>query len=357
MLFRSKKDDLKKDAWISVVKDSWLYNESRSWGAPLKGFQGENFFSTPNPKIGAVFTYYLREDLKTMKEKRKDVEKEKIKKGEPVYYPSADSIRMEDNYPDPYLLFYIMDDGGNIVRKLKAAAKKGISRITWDLRYNSPGQINFKVPDPSNPYDVAENGHLSLPGNYKVSLAKFEDGKITELVPSQSFKVNSLNAASLPATDKKALADFCKKVSEIRRAVAGSDSFLEELTSNIKFIKQAIFEAPSAMPDAAFQVNNLEKRLANINIKLNGDASLARREFETPTSISSRINSMESTLWGTSAAPTQTFIQSYETASKQFSLLLEELNNVNVDIKKMEDQLEQNKAPYTPGRLPVWKDK
>ncbi len=74
-----KKDDLKKEAWIAPIKDSWLFNESRLWGAPLKGFQGEAFYSAPNPKVGAVFTYYLNEDLKSLKEKRKAIEKEKIK--------------------------------------------------------------------------------------------------------------------------------------------------------------------------------------------------------------------------------------------------------------------------------------
>ena len=106
-----------------------MFNESRSWGAPLKGFQGESFFSVPNPKVGAVFTYYLKDDLKTMKEKRKELEKEKIKAGQPLTYPSADSIRLEDNYPDPYLLFTVSDEGGNVIRKLKAPAKKGMSRI------------------------------------------------------------------------------------------------------------------------------------------------------------------------------------------------------------------------------------
>ncbi len=350
-----KKDDLKKEAFITPIKDSWLYNESRSWGAPLKGFQGESFYSTPNPKVGAVFTYYLKDDLKTIKEKRKDIEKEKIKAGEPVSYPSADSIRIEDNYPDPYLLFIVTDDGGNVIRKLKAPAKKGMSRITWDFRYSSPGPINFSTPDPSNPYDVPELGSPAMPGNYKVSLSKFDDGKITELVAPQSFKVNSLNAATLPATDKKALDEFCKKVSEMRRVVASADSYRDELVNKIKFIKQAIIETSAAIPDAATQVNDLSKRLNNVNTKLNGDASLTRREFETNTSISARVGAMEGSLWTASAAPSQTFIQSFETSGKQLTPLLDELKKIDADIRKLEDLLEQNKAPYTPGRMPVWK--
>ena len=38
-----KKEDLKKDAVIFPVKDSWMFIEGRQWGSPLKGFQGESF--------------------------------------------------------------------------------------------------------------------------------------------------------------------------------------------------------------------------------------------------------------------------------------------------------------------------
>ncbi len=349
-----KKEDLEKTAWIAPVKDSWMYQESRSWGAPLKGFQGESFYSAPNPKIGAVFTYYLKNDLKTLREKRTEAESEKKKAGANIYYPSADSMRLEDNYPDPYLLFVISDESGNVVRKIKSSPKKGINRITWDFRYNSPGEISFKSPDPTNPYDVAETGYLAMPGNYKVSMSKYEDGKLTELVPAQSFKVNLLNVSTLPVADKKVLDDFCKKVSELRRAFASADSYRDELNGKIKYIKQAIIETPATLPNAESDLRTIEQKLADLNMKLNGDASLAKREFETPTSLNSRIGSIESLLWTTSTAPTKTSMQSYEIAVKQFTPLLESLKSIDSDIKKLESFLEKNKAPYTPGRLPEW---
>ncbi len=357
LLRKIKKEDLKKDAWIAETKNSWLFNEAGAWGSTLKGFQGENFFTTPNPKVGAVFTYYLKDDLKTLKDKRKELEKERIKENQPIFYPTPDSIRMEDMYPDPYLLFTITDDGNNIVRKIKSPAKKGISRITWDFRYNSPGEINFKTPDPTNPYDVPETGYPAMPGNYKVSLSKFEDGVITELVPPQPFKVSSLNSTSLPASDKKALDDFYKKVSEIRRVVASADAFRGELVNKVKYIKQAIIDAPATLPSAISDLHMVERNLNDINAKLNGDASLAKREFETLPSLSGRVGTIEGSLWTSSAAPTQTSIQSYEIASRELTPLLDKLKKADDDIKKLESLLEKSKAPYTPGRLPVWENK
>lgn len=347
-----KNEDLEKEAWVAGIKDSWLFHESRSWGAPLKGFQGEGFYSAPNPKVGAVFTYYLKEDLKTLKEKRKEKEKAKIKTGDPVYYPPADSIRLEDNYPDPYLLFTITDETGNVVRKMKAPAKKGISRITWDFRYNSPGPVSFSTPDPTNPYDVPEIGYPAMPGNYKVSLSKFEDGKIIEIAPFRSFRVNALNASSMNSEELNTYDDFCKKVSEARRQASSTDAYRGELVNKIKFIKQAILEAPSSIPDVTKQVNEIEKRLSQVSMKLNGDASLARREFETPASINSRISAIEGSLWYASAPPTQTFYKSYDIVKRQLPVVIDEIKKIDADIKIVEEILEQNKAPYTPGRVP-----
>lgn len=348
-------DAFQKEAFILPVKDALMYNEWRKWGSPLKGFQGESFFATPNPAIGAVFTYYLKDDIKTIKEKRQAAEKEKIKKGNPVFYPSIDSLRLEDEQAEPYLLFTITDNSGAIVRKLKAAAKKGLNRIVWDLRYASAGPVNFHTPDPSNPYDQLETGYLAMPGSYKVSLSKFEDGIITELVAPVSFNAKSLYSDAISQTEKKQLTDFCKKVSDLRRAVGAADSYRAELSSKMKFIKAAVIEAPEKLEAIPAQLLAIEKKLASINTQLNGDATLAKREFETAPAISGRVSSIEYTLWGVSAAPTQTFITSFEIASTQFNSVISALKAVDEDIKKVEAILEQNKAPYTPGRLPDWK--
>ncbi|MEO6539879.1 MAG: hypothetical protein ABIN74_02765, partial [Ferruginibacter sp.] len=59
-------------------------------------------------------------------------------------------------------------------------------------------------------------------------------------------------------------------------------------------------------------------------------------------------------LWSTTAAPTTTFINNYAIAVKQFTPVYNELKAIGVEIKNIENTLEQNKAPYTPGRLPDW---
>lgn len=123
-------------------------------------------------------------------------------------------------------------------------------------------------------------------------------------------------------------------MSELRRATAAADSYRGELVNKIKYIKSAIISTQLQQDEVTGQVHAVERRLIASDIKMNGDASLARREFETPPSISGRISAIEFTLWNATSAPTQTAINSFDIASKQFAALLPELKSIDEEIKR-----------------------
>ncbi|MBL7923136.1 MAG: glycosyl hydrolase, partial [Bacteroidia bacterium] len=239
---------------------------------------------------------------------------------------------------------------GNPVRKLKTAAKKGIKRIHWDLRYSGTAPVSFYTPDPNNPWDQLETGPLALPGTYRVSLSKFEDGLLTELVAPQSFSVRSLNLNTLSAPDKKAYDDFCRKVSELRRQSGFANEQKNELNNKLKYIKPALIETPAAPAALVQSVQKIQDRLQVLQIKLSGDGSLAKREFETPPSINDRIGAIESGMWNTTCAPTGTYTNSFAIAEKQLKEAQAEIRSIASDIGAIEKQLDALKAPWTPGR-------
>lgn len=350
-----KKEDLEKTATIFPVKDALMYVPATPLGVRGKGFQGESFYTAPNPAVGALFTYYLKDELKTLKDKRKEVEQEKIKRGDAPYYPSMDSLRMEDQQPAPHLLFTITDDNGNVVRRIQSPARKGINRITWDFRYAPFGPVDMSPFDESFVFSSRETGYLAMPGNYKVSLSKFEDGQYTELVPPTPFKAVALNTGTLPEADRAAVAAFSKKVAELRRVAAAADEYREELANKIRYMKQAIIETPNLPLTVSKTIYDLEKRLTAVNIQMNGDNSVSKREFETLPSLNGRINNIIGGLWSTTSAPTTTYQQSYELAAKDFSPVLAELKSIGEEVKKLDELLEKSGAPYTPGRVPVWR--
>ncbi|MEZ4900728.1 MAG: hypothetical protein R2822_02705 [Spirosomataceae bacterium] len=320
-----------------------------------EGLSGRKLFCYLQSHGGSVFTYYLKDDIKTLKEKRKEKEKALIAANKDVPYPSIDSLRIEDTQPAPYLLFTITDADGNPIRRIKAPAKKGLQRIIWDFRYDAPDPVNFNEPDPMNFFSGPDLGPMAVAGDYKVSLSKFEEGLFTELVAPQPFKVVSLNTVTLPVADKKALDDFAKKAMALARATGGTQSFYGELNNKMRFLKAAWQHTPKASTDLQAQIANIEKQLLDIRTSLFGDATLSRREFETPTSMLEKAYRITGNLIGTSAAPTQTMQAAYQSLSKQLTTVVAALKKTHADITTLENTLDGAGAPHTPGRMPEWK--
>src|SRR5262249_52539861 len=73
---------LLREAMLCSVRDAVQYIPTRQYGLPGKAFQGAAFYAAENPPFGAVFTYHLKDAIKSEKQKRRDVEKEAAKKGD-----------------------------------------------------------------------------------------------------------------------------------------------------------------------------------------------------------------------------------------------------------------------------------
>ncbi len=349
------KETLKKDAYIFPIKDASMFIEASPFGFPGVGFMGASFYSAPNPKVGAVFTYYLKDDIKSLKEIRRDEEKEKQKKNENIKYPAYNTLLNEKEEPESYLLFTITDEQGNVIRKIKEDPKKGVNRIVWDFRYNPFTPVSLKPVDTSIPWNQPDLGYMVVPGKYKVSLSKFQDGVFTELVPPQEFVCKSLNIASLPAEDKLALDKFNKKVAELTRAISGADAYMKSLDDKIKYFEKAVIDGADVPDDSYSTVIKIKKELDDFNRKLNGDPLIAQYEGGSPTSVKERVDLITSSLWATTSAPTTTYIKSYDVAADQFGGLLDKLKSIDTEVKTLESKLEKYGAPYTPGRFPEWK--
>lgn len=345
---------LKKNAEIFPIKDALMFIQANPLGFKGEAFQGAGFFSAPNPEVGAVFTYYLKDEFKSLKEIRRETEKEKQKKGEDIKFPSYEILEKESEEPESYLLFTITDSEGKTVRKIKADATKGVNRIVWDFRYTPYTPVSLEPFDNSIPWYEPDKGYMVVPGKYFVSLSKFEEGKFTELVLPQEFNCKSLNNTTLPAEDKAALDMFNKKVAELTRAITGADAFRKELVDKIAFLKKAVLEAANVPNNTYKNIIDIENELRKVNKNLNGDQLRGRYEGAVPTSVKQRVELITGALWSTTAAPTTTFKKSYDAAASKFDGILDDLKSVEQKIKDVESELERYGAPYTPGRFPDW---
>jgi hypothetical protein len=342
---------LEKEAHLFSIKDALMFIPERG-----RYGQGETYFKARNPELGAVFTFYLKESIKTLDQKRKEAEKKAGEKGVDIKYPTMEELRTEDIEPKPYLLFTITDESGQVVHRLKTPAKAGVQRITWDLRYPSPMPVRL-TSEPESPFGRRGGmGMLVMPGKYSVTLEKYVNGELTPLAGPQTFQVIPLKNTILPAKDRKAMVEFQAKVSELARVVRGTVSAAQSIDERTKIIKKALHLTPKASLQLMTQAENIENQLREILRTLNGDSSISKRNENQPPSISSRISRLMYGYMRSTAEPTQTMKDQYRITGEEFEPQLEKLRLlVEKDLKKLELEMEAVGAPWTPGRIPVWK--
>jgi hypothetical protein len=336
------------------VRDPWLYIQGDLWDSREKGSMGAEFFTAPNPPFGAVFTYYLKDGVKSQKALRREREIELEKAGGDTPYPTWEALRAEDREEAPALFLMVRDADGKLVRQVAGDAGKGLHRSAWDLRLPAPDPIDL-APRGERPYwELPPVGPLALPGEYSVRLAIQKDGVLQEVDESQTFVVKALNASPEITDNRKALQAFQLKVADMQRAVSGTSSAITELGQRIAYMRAAIVQTPATGEAERTNLRDLASRLADISVAVNGDSTVASRNEPAPMSISSRVSSLYYGLVFSQASIAGSYEASFQVAADEFGAALASLRTLDADITTLEETLEIKGAPWTPGRIPEW---
>ena len=162
----------------------------------------------------------------------------------------------------------------------------------------------------------------------------------------------------MSASDRAAQEQFLRKTTRLYRAVSGALHTSEEVESRLKAIREALRETPAAEKQLGAVADGLEQREREIRRVLRGDVEMAKRSENVPSSISERVNSIIEGERFSLAKPTQSHIDSYNIAAAEFGEQLGKLRTlVEVDLSKLEKDMEAAGAPWTPGRVPEWSEK
>jgi hypothetical protein len=255
----------------------------------------------------------------------------------------------------------VFDASGNAVRRLNAANASGFQRIAWDLRYPAPS-LPPEAPSEGDE-DVAAQfrpqagGPLVMPGKYVFRLFRKANGVVTEVGQAQTFNVVADTVAPVRPQDRQALAEFQLKVAKLYRAVSGSVRTGEEMKTRLKAIRRALNETPTANPKLSETADRLDRELNDFMRVVRGDVVLAARNENVAASISDRVQNIMGGQRFAIQRPTQTHVDNYAIAAQQFGTELAKLRQmVDVDLRDLEKQMEAAGAPWTPGRVPEWKE-
>ena len=336
-----------KDAYLFPVADALMYVQT---GARYG--QGSMPYYGKNPQFGATFTYYVKEVPKTIKQQRLKKEKELFKNGEKIHQPTIDELKIEERQQQPYFVFTIKDEAGNIVKEIFKPASKGVNRLNWNLQY--AGFNPIKVDEFNPTANKNERGFPVLPGKYSVTLDQVFDGERKHLAGPVEFKTKVLNNTSLPSEDRAQLVAFQNQVKEIIQTMNGAEKYMGEMEKRIASVRQTIQNTPSVPFELGNQSRKIAEKLDDIYFELDGIPAKASWEEVPPAIVplNKRVQHIVWGLWSSTSEPTQTMKDNYAIIIEEFPPILNQLKEMDEELKTIEGELEKYGAPWTPGRLP-----
>ena len=204
-----------------------------------------------------------------------------------------------------------------------------------------------------------EGGPLVTPGKYRVRLSLRQDGKVTEVEAAERiFTVVAHGTTAATEDERKALAAFQKKANGLKRATRSALDAANALQTRLGEIKRAVDQTPSLTAKDRQGVLALERQLRSILRELRGDVELRRRQENTPQSITEKVEAIVDEQYFSLSPPTRTHQRLYDEAGAALAKELAKLRQMTEkDVPAIEKALEAAGAPYTPGRLPEWKEK
>ena len=168
-----KDDSLKQDAMLLPVRTALSFENNYPLGLPKQAFQGDGYYRGENLGSAALFTYFIKDKVTSLKDQRIKEEEKVAKAGKDNTYPTFDQLDKERNEEKARLYLTITDAQGQIVRKITLPADQaGLQRINWDLRSAPKDPVHQGGDDFYNPFESASEGPKVAPGTYTATLSR-----------------------------------------------------------------------------------------------------------------------------------------------------------------------------------------
>lgn len=310
--------------------------------------QGDMYFHAPNPPFGAVFTYYLAEEIRSLKDERAAAEKERIKANEDVAFPDWERLEREAREDAPAIVFTVSTIEGDVIRYIEAPAKAGFQRTAWDLRYPA---VDPWLPEAERAEQYAPPaGVLVAPGTYRVSMSQRIDGVLTNLNQEQEFEVVSIREPTLAGTSQEERIVFSRRVDELRRAVLGTVKSIDETLTQLGAIKEVLENSTADMALYA-RANALQKLIGEQRDRLAGGPLRGEFSVNGPVPVTARLQHAAYGSVTSAHGPTTTQRDSLRMAGTDYGEIGAELTRlVDRDYAALLNALDAAGVPWTPGR-------
>lgn len=333
---------LKEEATLFPTRDAWWYIPRPDLSFDdKKGSQGASHYVAPNPDFGAVFTYYLKDGLKTSKEKRQEIEKKN--KGKDIVFPGWDKVEAERTEQKPQIVLTISNQKGKVIRRINGPVKSGFHRVAWDLRYPASEAISLKSQnDSSDP----PKGFMAVPGQYTATLSKIVEGKVTQLSTPVSFTVKRLYEGALKGAAVEKVAEFWRNFEEIGDKVSSLDLQIGKEKKRIKAMRIALQRANVAPGDLDNRLHVLEQSMSNLNKELYGNSAKQQIGEKNKPTIGDRMFAIYRGVDRSTYGPTDTHQETMQIITNQIGRLTAKFNAIRNESISLSKAMRDAGAPF-----------
>lgn len=306
-------NQMNQEATLFEPRKAWWYIERSVLDFDdARGSQGSQLYVAPNPDFGAVFTYYLQNDLESLEERRQASEKGKTGN---IPFQGWDDLAEETREMAPFVYLEITDQNGNVVNREKAdSSKKGFHRVTWNLRVGASQALTL---DGST---SEMNGLLCAPGNYQATLHKYERGVFSQIAGPVDVKVEPLMKGTLPGSPMDQVIAFWREYEDVSRDVSALSI---ELAKSRKMSEKLFTAAAHANvgADILTQVTALQKQLGALDTQLNGNPAKNQIGEKSKPTLGARLFALTRGVELSTYGPTQTHKETMRIIKKQMATI------------------------------------
>ncbi len=306
--------------------------------------QGADYFIAKNPPYGAVFSYYLSDDHKTMAAERKGREK-KLHKNQDVPFPGWDALDEEKNQAKPSALLVVKNASGKIVDRVTGTLEKGFHRVAWDLTTPVATNLdtNMKKKDDD---DDSRSSIMVEPGTYSVTLYKNVDGNVSQLGDTQTFTVERIrqNVLQNPEADK--IAAFLEDLKSFSTTFDVTVHNFNKAEKKVKAFDKALRYVNTAPGPIEAEIAKIRETLFSLKQALFGNSSKGEVGEKDNMTVQDRLGVAQQGFYGNTYGPTKMQMQSFNMAKQQYASVQAKLRKfLDTDVPNMEKRLIDAGAP------------
>ncbi|HVS13780.1 MAG TPA: glycosyl hydrolase [Thermoanaerobaculia bacterium] len=350
-------ETMAQEGALFPVRDAPWFVPATPLATRGRAYQGSSDFTAPNPPHGAVFTYFLRDDLETAGDSRREREKELAERRADVPFPGWETLREEALEDAPRIVLTVRDERGRVVRRVPGPAKRGLHRVVWDLRLAPFTPVRLGNAPELPPWADPPRGPLVPPGTYTVELARQQGGTLVTLGEAQEVAVvRSAPGFALDPQDAQEVFELALETGELQRLALGGARELARANERLAHLEAALLDVrvdAALAGDDSLQdrVDALQREAAAIGLLLVRDPLRGQLDEPSVPSILDRVSQVVEGSWNTRYGPTGTHRRSLEIAGEAWEGVRDRLRAlIDRDLPALEAEAERAGARWTPGR-------